>query len=163
MENEKTTLCTFYVADKLYGIDILKIKEINTSIDFTIIEHALPEFRGYVNIRGNLYLIADLGKILKVVQNRILEEDKKIILFKDCIMKLFGILVDRIGDTIEVEKTDVYDRRANEGDESNKYRNRRKDKYGIGAGVIKTEDEMIIVLNPENIVKMMEYELRDDK
>jgi len=155
MDNEKITLCTFYMADKQYGIDILHIKEINTSIDFTDIEHAPEEIKGYVNIRGNLYLIADLKKMLRIehVDNNDIED--KIILFKSGVMKLFGILVDRIADTVEIKKVDIYDRRANESDENNEYKNRRKDKHGIGAGIVKVEDELIIVLNPENIVKMM--------
>jgi len=142
MDNEKITLCTFYMADKQYGIDILHIKEINTSIDFTDIEHAPEEIKGYVNIRGNLYLIADLKKMLRIehVDNNDIED--KIILFKSGVMKLFGILVDRIADTVEIKKVDIYDRRANESDENNEYKNRRKDKHGIGAGIVKVEDEL---------------------
>ena len=52
--------CTFRLSGRLYGVDIEDVKEINTEVNFTPIFHASREIKGYINIRGQIYLLLDL-------------------------------------------------------------------------------------------------------
>ncbi len=152
-ENDSTvTFCTFSLCQRLFGISILDIKEINNDHRFTSINHAPDEIKGYVNIRGNLYLIADMRKIMGFTKNG--EDDfGKLIIFKPRLMELFGILVDDIGDTVTVVKTDVFDRRSSGMGSAEVHEDQRKDDMGIGLGVVKLEQGLLIALNTRNLVK----------
>ncbi|MDH5637536.1 MAG: chemotaxis protein CheW, partial [Nitrospinota bacterium] len=60
----KLQLSTFRLNDRLFGVDIQDVKEINTEVTFTQIFHASKEVRGYVNIRGQIHLVLDLRILL---------------------------------------------------------------------------------------------------
>ena len=62
-DTEMHRFCTFRLSDRLYGVNINDVKEINTEISYTPIFHATEEIKGYINIRGQIYLLLDLRKI----------------------------------------------------------------------------------------------------
>lgn len=91
-------------------MDILDVKEVNSEVDYTPIFHAPEEVRGYVNIRGQLYLLLDLRLILGYAGKKV-DEESRMVLFKSEVGEPFGILVDKIGDTIIVEEDRIENRR----------------------------------------------------
>ncbi|MBF0525581.1 MAG: hypothetical protein HQK56_10850, partial [Deltaproteobacteria bacterium] len=44
----KRQFCSFWLSGRLFGVDILDVKEINSEITFTPIFHASKEVKGYV-------------------------------------------------------------------------------------------------------------------
>ena len=64
VETQKRQFCTFWISGRHLGVDVLDVKEINSEINLTPIFHAPKEVIGYVNIRGQIYLILDLRLIL---------------------------------------------------------------------------------------------------
>lgn len=150
MEENIITYCSFYLMGKLFGIDILKIKEINTEINFRAVDHAPKCLKGYVNIRGNLFLIADIATLLGLKETKISEESK-IIIFKDSVDEAFGIIVNEIGETITASSKNIFDRRK-QLQESNKENERRQNSKNISNGVIKLENKLLITIDPTNII-----------
>lgn len=150
MMDELITFCTFYISNKIFGIDILDIKEINNEINFTAIDHTPNYLKGYVNIRGNLYLIGDVSNLLGL---KSIDKNKnsKLILFKDHIDEAFGIIVDRIGDTVEVKEDTIYDRRKNREEHAGD-KEERRNKVNISRGVIKLKDGLLITLVADKIL-----------
>ncbi len=68
-EKEKTAtqnrqFCTFWLSGRLFGVQILDVKEIHPEVAITPIFHAPRTVKGYVNIRGQVYLILDLRPML---------------------------------------------------------------------------------------------------
>jgi hypothetical protein len=63
-EASKRQYCCFRISRRLYGVNILEVKEISPVVDFTPIFHAPQGIKGYVNIRGQIYLLLDLRLIL---------------------------------------------------------------------------------------------------
>ncbi len=148
MEEEKITFCSFYLGNKLFGVDILDINEINTEMNFTGIDHAPDHIKGYVNIRGNLILITDIAKLLGLQKTEITEKSKLLIV-KNHIDEGLGIVVDEIGDTISTLKSKVLDRRKEETD--NKSNNGDRRKKSISNGVIKLENELLITIDAKSV------------
>ncbi len=144
--------CTFRVAGRLFGADILDIREINQKIDFTKISHAPEDLKGYVNIRGKLYLIADMRKIMGFDTTNY-DKNSRLILFKPRVADSFGIIVESIGDTVKVNEDEIFDRRKGEKNVSKEILERRKDSANVGIGVCKLEKELMVAVNPSNIVK----------
>lgn len=106
-------LCTFRLADQLFGVDILEVKEINRAVDFTPIYHAPREVRGYVNIRGQIRLVLDLRMMLGLPA-RPLDARSRVVIFKDDVGESFGVLVDDIGDIVKVDESQLEERRNHE-------------------------------------------------
>lgn len=150
--DEKITFCTFYLANKHFGIDILDIKEINTENEFTAIDHAPSYLKGYVNIRGNLCLIADIASLLGLKETKI-TKNSKLLLLKDSVENSFGILVEEVGDTLTVEKREIIDRRESKA--GNIKDDRRQSNTSISNGVVKLNDELLITVNARNIVSKL--------
>lgn len=95
--------CSFYIGSHFYGVNIHHVKEVNREGTFTQIAHAPPAIRGYVNIRGTIYLVIDMKKVIGLEENDCKSDANQVILFKNSVGENFGILVDRIGDVIAVD------------------------------------------------------------
>ena len=57
-------LVTFKLGDEEFGVDILKVQEINRMMDITRIPNAPPFIEGVINLRGKIIPIVDLRKRL---------------------------------------------------------------------------------------------------
>ena len=98
-----------WISGRLHGIDILEIREINSEKGFTPIFHAPPQVRGYVNIRGQIHLVVDpriplgLPEAVPGANGHILGKSRQqLLIFKPHVAETFALLVDRVGDIIEV-------------------------------------------------------------
>ena len=153
MNDEKTRqICTFSIDDRLLGVDILDVKEINTETDFTPIFHAPREVRGYVNIRGQIHLILDLRLIMDLPEKPI-DAKSRLVLFKPTVGDNFGALVDRIGDVMEISGGMVEDRRKADAGVPEAGDRRGLD---MGGGVCKLEDGLLIILEATHLLNRVE-------
>src|SRR5262245_60529706 len=89
--------CTFRVDGRLFGVDILDVKEVTTEITATRIAHTPEEVRGLVNIRGHIYLALDLRLLLGLPPANA-TGDSRMVLFKPTVGSAFGVVVDEISD-----------------------------------------------------------------
>ncbi len=131
---------TFRLDDRLAGVDILKVREINRVLEVTPVQHAPPYVRGLVNLRGQTVTIFDLGVRLGL-EPRVLTEDSHNVILK---AQDVGLLVDRIGDVEEARESQIESPPANLS--------------GIGAEfvecVVRLNQELILILSPERILEV---------
>jgi len=144
----KRQFCSFHIADHLFGVDILDVKEIKDDISLTIVHHAPKEVRGFVNIRGHVYLVLDLRLLLDFECGEV-DEMSRVVLFKQSVGESFGILVDRIGDMVEVDEGRIEDYRPDESGSSAEISRRKAD---LTMGICKLEEELLIILNAEKFL-----------
>jgi purine-binding chemotaxis protein CheW len=140
--------CSFWVGERLFGVDILDVKEVNTDMTFTPVFHAPPVVRGLINIRGQIYLILDLRRILGYEPDDALA-GKRIILFKPHIAEPFGILVDRIGDVIPARANQI---ETTVGDPSAPPDGKCGPDRGPQVGICKLQDDLMVILNPRRFL-----------
>ena len=140
--------CTFRLADRLYGVNIKDVKEINTEISFTPIFHAPNEIKGYINIRGQIYLLLDPRKIFGFPEREI-DATSRVVLFMPHVGEPCGILVDSIEDVVAVNEKMIENRRQDEKIVPEGVERRAAD---VGEGVCKLEDELLIILNAERLL-----------
>jgi purine-binding chemotaxis protein CheW len=95
------TYCTFLVRGGLFGVDALAVKEITAVPPLTPIPHAPEAVRGYVNLRGQIVLVLDSQGILHGGEMAIGPETR-IVVFRAHLGDPFGMLVDSIGDIVEL-------------------------------------------------------------
>jgi len=141
----------FWIENKRFGIHILDIKEIYSDVSVTPIYHSNEDIRGYINIRGEIYLVADLRKLLGL-QNNYINVEEKLVIFKDLLVESFGIVIDKIADVISIEDKNIEKFFTNEEVvvEENYL---LKDEYKIVEGISKLENGLIIILNSVNIMQ----------
>lgn len=149
LESRKRQFCAFRIHGRLYGMHILDVKEINREIDITPIFHAPKEIKGYVNIRGKLYLLLDLRLILGF-ENKEVDKSNRIILFKPEVGESFGVLVDSIDDIVSVDENKIENRRKKDQELPDGVERRSID---IGEGVCRLENELLVILNSRNFLK----------
>src|SRR3954471_14943931 len=96
MERQRL-FCTFRVGGRLYGVDILDVKEVTAETTYTRVAHAPDEVLGLVNIRGHIYLVLDLRRLLGLPATEVTGESR-LLLFKPSVGSAFGVVVDEISE-----------------------------------------------------------------
>ena len=149
--NDNVQMCTFRMSGRLFGVDILDVKEINGNIDITPIHHAPSIVRGYMNIRGQILLVVDLRRVFGFEAAQEIPVGSRVVIFKASVDEPFGILVDSVGDVVEVERKSIVDRRMHEspGASSHEMRKSRED---LVLGVCPLEKELLLALNARRIL-----------
>jgi len=148
-------IITFYSDEKMYGVDIKLVNDINPNVDIMPVPLSDDFIRGLVNIRGQVVMIYDIGVvfaekksvinsashliILKTAPNllRCAEGDDYSEVINILEDKPVGILVDMIGDVISVEESQL--------DTSTDIINRKE--WKCIKGVYKVNHQVIAVLD----------------
>lgn len=151
---KKKRFCSFKIKERLFGIDIMNVKEVTSELSFTSIFHAPKEVKGYLNIRGQIHLVVDL-RLLLGFDGQETDANSCVVLFKPQAGEAFGILVDKIGDVVEIDE----DRIEYHNDTDNQYMDENENLNAqLVPGVCKLDNELMEILNSKEILKIIEKE-----
>jgi purine-binding chemotaxis protein CheW len=132
---------TFFVGGALCGINILNIQEINKHFDITQVPQSSDYIKGILNLRGRIVTIIDLGKKLGLEPvNQTIDNINLIVNSED---EHIGLLVDSISDVAIANQEDIEPAPSNIGGVKGKY----------FQGVLKTEDQLIGILDIDEVLK----------
>ncbi len=95
--------CTFFLDDRFFGVDVEKVQEVIRYQIITPVPLAPPVVRGLINLRGQIVTAVDLRRLLQVEDR----QDGRLpinIVFQTW-QGIFSLLVDRIGDVLEVDQS----------------------------------------------------------
>lgn len=144
---------TFRLDGHLFGIDVLLVREINQYMVITPVPLAAPSIRGLINLRGQIVSVVDLG-VLIGLEERVIDRESHSLVLKtqDDLATLrirfgnqdltgpvdtVGLLVDGVGDVVDVEMSEMEPPPANVGDIDGQFL----------SGIIKLENELLVLLN----------------
>ncbi len=149
---------TFRLGDRLFGLDIMLIREINRILDITPVPHARDHIRGLINLRGQIVTILDLAVRLGLPSRDVGEESHNIILKTTGELAalhaagtskafatsndLVGFLVDAIGDVVEADDSAIEPPSANVSEAESQFL----------AGVIKTDAGLLVLLDIKEVL-----------
>jgi purine-binding chemotaxis protein CheW len=96
--------CTFFLDGLFFGVEVEKVQEVIRHQETTRVPMAPPEIGGLINLRGQIVTAVDLRRRLslslreqsKVPMNVVVRSDEGAV----------SLLVDEIGDVVEVQKDD---------------------------------------------------------
>jgi purine-binding chemotaxis protein CheW len=146
--------CTFRLNDRLFGVDILDVKEVTAETTFTRVAHAPDEVLGLVNIRGHIYLALDLRRLLGM-PSIVLSRESRLVLFKPSVGNAFGVMVDEISDIQTSDTTRIESFRRAELEVTVVSASR----VDLIDRVCELTDELLIVLNPRRFLAVIEQSL----
>lgn len=92
---------TFYVNEKLYGVDVIKVQEVTRKLKLTPVRRAPPFVRGLMNLRGQISTAIGLRSLIDPEVPTLSSEDEMTVVCRGE-DGLLSLLVDRIGDVVEV-------------------------------------------------------------
>lgn len=136
---EMRQFVSFRIDDLLMGIDILKVREVNMLLNITPVQHAPDFVRGLINLRGQTVIVFDLGVIMGMPMRTLTDESHNLILKEDDV----GLLVDNIGEIIDVFDNEIEILPANMDISTGKY----------VESVVKLENELMMIISTEKILK----------
>ncbi len=98
--NETRQFSTFYIANLLYGIDVMKVQEITKALPMTRVPLAPGYVKGLINLRGQISTAIQLSDLFELNEKTPDEQMNVVCKISDI---LVSFLVDRIGDVMELE------------------------------------------------------------
>jgi len=104
-EGQILQLVTFRLDNEEFGVDILKVQEINKMIDITKIPNAPPFVEGVINLRGKIIPIVDLRKRLGF-DGKTFDKSTRIIVVELDGMVL-GFIVDSVSEVLRISENTV--------------------------------------------------------
>jgi purine-binding chemotaxis protein CheW len=148
------TFCTFRLFDRLFGVDVLDVKEVTAETTYTRVAHAPEEVLGLVNIRGHIYLILDLRRLLGM-PGTVVSSDSRLVLFKPAVGNAFGVLVDQISDirTVQANRIESFGPAPRESAAAIAGRVELID------SVCQLVEELLVVLNARRFLAVIEQSL----
>lgn len=102
--SERKQFCTFYLDNRMFGVDVLKIQEVLRYQPTTEVPLAPNEIRGLINLRGSIVSTLDLRRRFGLAQ--LAAETLPTNVVSQTSTGLISLLVDRIGDVVEVDQAD---------------------------------------------------------
>lgn len=134
-------MVTFSLAGKDYAIDILKVKEISKSGNFTFVPNTAPFLLGVYNLRGEIIPVIDLRIFFNIpVPSRAKNQIESMVII-DVQEQRFGIVVDMIDKVVGVSKDTIKPPHPIFGDINIKYIK----------GVVENADRLYILLDVDAI------------
>ncbi len=91
---------TFTIDGRLYGIDVMKVQEVTKPLQVTLMKTAPPFIKGLINLRGQIATAIGLRELLGLNPEASVEKMTVVCKVEDVLLSL---LVDNIGDVIEVQ------------------------------------------------------------
>lgn len=144
---------TFHVGEHLFGLDILRVREIIRVFEITPVPRSEAHIRGLLNLRGQIVTILDLAVRLGRTPQPMTESSHIVILkpsmewtpedrSQGSTQGLLGLLVDAIGDVVAADDQGAEAPPANLDEAEERYL----------SGVLKTEAGLLVLLNLKELL-----------
>lgn len=139
---ESQQFSTFFIGDRLYGIDVMKVQEVTKALPMTPVPLAPKYVHGLINLRGQISTAISLRDLFSLNEPAPTEQMNVVCRISDL---LISFLVDRIGDVIEVSHNDFQPTPDTLSEEIRKFM----------GGVFKTPTELLSVVEVERVTESL--------
>lgn len=131
---------TFLLAEELYGIDVMRVKEVLRLTEIAPVPGSAHFIVGIINLRGNVITVIDTRTLFGMPATEATDDSRIIVIELED--QVIGMLVDSVAEVIYLRQSDV-ERSPNVGtDESSKFIQ----------GVSYHNEELIILLDLNQMI-----------
>lgn len=134
---------TFYVANRLYGIDVMNVQEITNMMAATKVPLAPPFVHGLINLRGQIATSIGLHELFNLGSTHNIENHMNVICKGDGI--LLSLIIDQIGDVVEVDESNFESTPDTVSDSVGRFM----------SGVYKVPGNLLSVLDIKTIIEIL--------
>jgi purine-binding chemotaxis protein CheW len=100
---ELLQLVSFNIGEEEFGVDILRVQEINRMVEITRVPNAVEYVNGVINLRGKVIPIIDLRRRLGM-EEKGFDKDTRIVVV-EIETKIIGFVVDQVNEVIRIRKS----------------------------------------------------------
>jgi purine-binding chemotaxis protein CheW len=100
---ELLQLVSFKVGDAEFGVDILRVQEINKMMKLTMVPNTPPFVEGVINLRGRIIPVINLRARLGLEEKEY--DSKTRIIVVDLYDKTIGFIVDEVKEVLRIPKS----------------------------------------------------------
>jgi len=100
--DELLQLVSFNIGDEEFGVDILRVQEINRMTEFTRVPNAPEYVVGVINLRGKVIPIIDLRKRLGMTMKETTKDTRIIVV--EISNRIIGFVVDSVNEVIRINR-----------------------------------------------------------
>ncbi|MEZ5379951.1 MAG: chemotaxis protein CheW [Acidimicrobiales bacterium] len=93
-------VCTFYVGEQIYGLDVHAVREILKTQATTPVPNATAALSGLINLRGEIVTSIDLRKRLELPPKEVDEATMSVVV--SLADEVISLIVDRVGEVVEL-------------------------------------------------------------
>jgi purine-binding chemotaxis protein CheW len=133
-------LVSFNIGSEEFGVDILKVQEINRMVEITKVPQAPHYVEGVINLRGKVIPIIDLRKRFNL-EAKVYDKNTRIVVV-DISGNIMGMIVDAVSEVLRLQSSTI--------------ENPPEIVTGVNAeyikGVAKLEDRLLIFLDLSKVV-----------
>ena len=98
---------TFLLGEEEYGLEILRVREINGLMDITSVPRMPGYVRGVINLRGKVIPVVDMR--LKFSMESIEDTKETCIIVVDLDSMFMGIVVDHVSEVLDIAQSNIED------------------------------------------------------
>lgn len=102
-KDEVVQLVSFNIGEEEFGVDILKVQEINRMVEITRVPNSPDYVEGVINLRGKVIPIIYMRKRLGMPPKP-LDKDTRIIVV-EIDKKVIGFIVDSVNEVLRIHKS----------------------------------------------------------
>lgn len=139
MDNATTQYATFFIGNRLYGIDVQSVQEVVTSLPITIVPLAQQHIIGLINLRGQVATAIGLREIFNLPSDA--SSNMNVVCSAENM--LLSFIVDEIGDVVEVEKSSYEETPSTIAESTRRFLR----------GIYKTNSQLLSVIDLASICK----------
>ncbi|WP_436792279.1 chemotaxis protein CheW [Amphritea atlantica] len=97
---------TFSIADELYAIDVMQVKEVLRYTDITPVPGARDGVLGIINLRGSVVTVVS-SRTLFCLEDKEIDHNTRIIVVEFDDQEVLGILVDGVDEVINLPESET--------------------------------------------------------
>jgi len=105
-QEEYRQWATFSVAEELYGIDVMQVKEVLRYTDITPVPGAPKGIMGIINLRGNVVSVISTRSIFNLADSEI-DNNTRIVVVEFDHQELLGLLVDGVDEVLNLPQSEI--------------------------------------------------------
>jgi purine-binding chemotaxis protein CheW len=146
VESEILQIVSFTVGEEEFGVDILRVQEINRMLDVTRVPNAPAYVEGVINLRGKVIAVIDLRAKMGLPKKEHGKHTRIIVV--EVKGSIVGFVVDAVKEVLRIPRSVTEPPPSLDGSSNREYIT------AIG----KLEDRLLILLDPDQLISRVELE-----
>ena len=140
LDDEVTQWGTFRLGDEIYGVDVMRIREVLRYTEITPVPGAPYYVLGIINLRGNVVTVIDTRTRFGLNRGEVDNNSRIVVVEVD--KQVIGMLVDSVAEVTYLRQSEI-EKAPNVGnEETSKFIN----------GVCNKNDELLILIDLEKMI-----------
>lgn len=141
--------CTFWLEGQCFALPSSSVSEVHAPVPLTRIPGAPAAVRGYVNLRGQLYLVLDPSELLQG-HPQPAQDVHELIVFQAEVGEAFAIAVERVGDILSISDAQIHVPRPRTDDVDLSSQEYRASQLIVGHATL--DAQLVMLIRPNDLL-----------